>query len=57
MKVRSDQRTNKYTSNQEIYEQYRKIELVTMGVQVAQNLYHVSLGCEILKSCPVFESQ
>jgi len=50
-------RTNKYNSNQEIYEQYRKIMLMTMGVQAAQKLYNESLGCEVLESCPVFKTQ
>jgi len=50
-------RTNKYTSNQEIYEQYRKIKLVTMGVQAAQNIYNESLGCKVLESCPAFKTQ
>ena len=48
-------RTNIYNSNQEIYEQYWKIKLMTMGLEASQNLYNVSLGCEVLESCPVFK--
>jgi len=50
-------RTNIYTSNQEIYEQYRKIKLVTIGVQDAQNLCNVSLGCKVLESCREIKTQ
>ena len=50
-------RTKKYNSNQEIYEQYRKIKLMTMAVLAAQNLYNESLGCDVLESCPVFKIQ
>ena len=57
MNVRSDQKRNIYTSNQEIYEQYRKIKFMTMRVQAAQNLYNESLGWEVLESWPVFKTQ
>jgi len=50
-------RTNIYNSNQEIYEQYWKIKLMTMGLEAAQKLYNESLGCEVLESCPVFKIQ
>ena len=50
-------RKNKYNSNQEIYKQYRKIKLMTMEVQAAQNLFNESLGCEVLESFRVFKTQ
>ena len=60
-KVRSGQKNKQIqlqsTDREGAYERYRKIELMTMWAQAAQNLYNESLGWEVLESCPVFKTQ
>ena len=60
-KVRSGQKNKQIqlqsTDREGAYERYRKIELMTMRAQAAQNLYNESLGWEVLESCPVFKTK